>query len=67
MRGVLLTLVLDFPEVPDGLRPAALRDEVAEAVVSCLEDRGFKYRLAETRTLPYSIHGGFEWSGEVRS
>lgn len=28
MRGVQLTLVLDFPEVPDDLRPAALRDEV---------------------------------------
>jgi len=36
-------------------------------VVSCLEDRGFKSRLAETRALPYSIHGGFEWSSEVRS
>lgn len=67
MRGVLLTLVLDFPEVPGDLRPAALRDEVADAVVSFLEGRGFNYRLAETRALPYSIHGGSGLADGVRS
>ena len=67
MRGVLLTLVLDFPEVPGDLRPAALRDEVADAVVSFLEGRGFKHRLAETRAFPYSIHGGSGRADEVRS